>query len=128
MYWSNLMKYIFLVIVLSISTYANTSYEICHDLKYNSEEFYEVSAEACFDLGIYYLNDKKLVTNQKKAFESFSKGCDKNNAMSCYELGNMYQKGKIVPKNITKAITCYRLSCQGSYMKACRTMRILKTK
>ena len=122
----NLMKSVFLIVLLFISSYANTSDKVCHDLKYNSPKFYEISGEACFDLGIYYLNNKKIIENEKKAFKAFSKGCDKNNARSCHELGNFYIKGKVIPKNITKAMEYNIYSCQGSYMKACRTIRILQ--
>lgn len=73
----------------------------------------------CCNLGVMYVNGKKVKQDYSKAVEYFSKACEHNNSKGCYNLGIMYHSGKGVSKDYFKAASFYKKSCLNGDARGC---------
>lgn len=63
---------------------------------------------ALFQLGMMFLNGKKVVKNDVKAAKWFLKAAQQGSKEAMYQLGKMYQYGDGVPQNDEEAVKWFR--------------------
>eukprot|EP01135_Chromosphaera_perkinsii_P009985 Nk52_evm20s1992 gene=Nk52_evmTU20s1992 len=89
------------------------------------EKFSQGTGKPCFNLGSLYMAGNGVERNEKRAYEYFKQGCDKNDMDACNNVGMGLWKGRGVDKNVEEAIKFFELGCRKKYALSCFNLSIL---
>lgn len=79
-------------------------------------KYFEMAAlsndgEACFNLGILYMNGTGVNKNIEKSFDYFNKSAELNFPLGIHQIGAFYLEGLFVEENYSKAIQYFKRAC-----------------
>ena len=77
---------------------------------------------ACFNLGLSYLDGQGVQKNEKQASQFMEKSCNHNDVAGCFFLGEMYAKGRGVKQDYAKAVQLLEKACNGGVGESCNNL------